>query len=299
VPNIFVVHSPNPVHCLEQDEAVKRGAEALPGWKERNVADAPRRPTHGFTVEGVFIMSRPADLNHPSQKVLNAYALRPETVDQAITQHIKQCETCMRDVTAIVLLQRSLKKKLFRFDCPSEEKLTAYALHKLPLWERMAIEAHLPNCQHCSEEIRIIQRVAEDFLPSPSSAPWETVRRIRALLQPQSPQYGLRELEGAGEPSPAIYTFAAEEIKGYLGSYEGERGMFFLTGRLQSQQAEQPLTAIAARLLQASEAQQNALVSEATIEPDGFFELGPALPGTYQLEVLLSNRLVEIGSVRL
>lgn len=238
-------------------------------------------------------MSQPGDANHPPEEILAAYALRLGPVDQAFREHIEQCENCMHKIASIISLHSALNKELFRFDCPSEEKLTRYSFHELPLWERPAIEAHLQHCRHCTEEVHVIQQANSDVLTSPFATLWETPRRLKAALLPQLPRYGFRDLEEAGELSPTLYTFAADEVTVRLSRSKGAQGTFFLTGMLD------PPSGLAVRLLQDTEAQQTALLSEVVIETDGFFDLGSVSPGMYRLEVLFPDRLIEIGSLKL
>lgn len=237
-------------------------------------------------------MSQPVDANHLPQEILAAYALRLGTVNQEFVQHIEQCEICTREVTTMISLQYTLKKKIFRFDCPSEEKLVTYALHSLPLWERTAIKAHLQNCRYCIEEVRVIQQTEEEA-SSPFSTLWEAAHRIKAALLPQLPQYSFRDLEEAGEPRPTLSTFTVDEVTVRLSRSKGKQEKFFLTGMLESP------SGLAVRLLQVTETQPSVLISEVLIETDGFFDLGLVSPGIYQLEVLLSDRLIEIGSLHI
>lgn len=238
-------------------------------------------------------MSQPGAANHPPEEVLAAYALRLGPVDQAFIEHIEQCEICAHEIAPMISLCSALKEKLFRFDCPSEEKLTRFAFRELPIWERSAIEAHIQHCRHCTEEVHVLEQANSDILASPFSTLWETTRRLTATLLPQLPQYGFRDLEEAGELSPTLYAFAVDEVTVRLSRSKGMQGTFFLTGMLE------PPSGLAVRLLQDTEGQPPALISEVVIETDGFFDLGSVSPGTYRLEVLFPDRLIEIGSLHL
>lgn len=238
-------------------------------------------------------MSQSGDANHPPEEILAAYALRLGPVDQAFIEHIEQCEICAHEIAPMISLRSALKEKLFRFDCPSEEKLTRYAFHELPIWERPAIEAHIQHCRHCTEEVHVLRQANSDVLASPFSALWKTTRRLKAALLPQLPHHSFRALEEADELSPTLYAFAADEVTVHLSRSKGPQGTFFLTGMLE------PPSGLAVRLLQDTAAQQAALVSEVVIETDGFFDLGSVSSGTYHLEVLFPDRLIEIGSLHL
>lgn len=238
-------------------------------------------------------MSQSGDANHPPEEMLAAYALRLGPVDQAFIEHIEQCEICAHAIAPMISLRSALKEKLFRFDCPSEEKLTRYAFHELPIWERPAIEAHIQHCRQCTEEVHVLQQAEGNVLASPFSALWETARRLKAALLPQLPQYGFRDMEEAGEASSTLYAFAADGVTVHLSRSKGMQGTFFLTGMLE------PPSGLAVRLLRDAEAQQPVLISEVAIETGGFFDLGSVSSGTYHLEVLFPDRLIEIGSLHL
>jgi len=250
-------------------------------------------------------LSLPVDPNHANEEDLTAFALRPETVEEAIAHHIAQCEICTSAVNDIASLQHALKKKLSRFDCPSAERLVDYALRELPFRERLEIREHMRNCQRCAEEIQVTQQASEVF-PSPSL--WQTVSRIVASRFLNSSQgargleYSVRDIEDEGAPSQMFQSFVAGDIEVNLGRYEDELRTFLLTGRIQQKQTEPSIslpTPLAVRLLRVTVDQLPELIDETPLEPDNFFELAPVPPGTYQLEVLFSDRLVEIGELKL
>ncbi len=164
-------------------------------------------------------MSLPVDPNHANEEALTAFALRHETVEEAIAQHIAQCEICTSAVNDIASLQHTLKRHLFRFDCPPAERLVDYALHKLPLRERLEIREHARDCQRCAGEIQATQQASEMF-PSPSL--WQTVSRIVAARVLHSPQgggleYSVRDLEDEGTASQMFQSFVAGDIEVNLG----------------------------------------------------------------------------------
>ena len=250
-------------------------------------------------------MSQPVDSYHADEENLTTFALRPEAVEESIARHIAQCEICMSAVNDITLLQRALKKKLARFDCPPAEKLVDYTLHKLPLRERMEVREHARNCLRCSEEIQATQQVSEVY-PPPSL--WQTVTRVVASRDLNPPrgagglEYSLRDVEGEDAATQIFQSFVAGDIECNLGRYEDEPGTFLLTGRIQQRQTEPSIslpTPLAVRLLRVRADQPLELIDETPLEPDNFFELAPVLPGTYKIEVLFSDRLVEIGELKL
>ena len=243
-------------------------------------------------------MSQPVDSNHASEETLITYSLGSETIEEATAQHIGQCKTCMSEVTEVRSLQRALKKKLTRFDCPSAEMLTAYALGEIPPWARAEVWNHLHNCPRCTEEVQVTQQ-AYAMLFSPHL--WQTMHRVVASLV-LNPQYSVRDIEDDGMLPQMFQSFLARDIEVNLGRYEVERGKFLLTGRIHQKQAATSTsspTPLAVRLLRINGGQPPELIDETPPGPDNFFELAPVPPGTYQLEVLLSDRLVEKGVLKL
>jgi hypothetical protein len=251
-------------------------------------------------------VSQPVDQNHANEEDLTAFALRPETVEKSIVHHITQCEKCISAVNNIVMLQRALKTKLSRFDCPSAEKLVDYLYGRLSFEEHLEVREHVRNCLRCTGEIQVTQQASEMFAPA---SLWQTVSRVvasRVLTSPQRGsglQYSLRDIEDEGAPYQIFQSFVAGDIEVNLGHYQVEPGTFLLTGRISQKQSalSAPLlfTPLAVRLLRIAADQPSELIDERPLEPDNFFELAPVPPGTYQLEVLLSDRLVEIGELKL
>src|SRR5260370_36963932 len=97
-------------------------------------------------------------------------------------------------------------------------------------------------------------------------------------------------------------SFIAGDIEVDLGRYEDEPHTFLLAGRIHQKQTESSpslLTPLAVRLLRIIADQPPELIDETPLEPDNFFELASVPPGTYQLEVLFSDRLVEVRDVHL
>lgn len=249
-------------------------------------------------------MSQSVDPNHANEEDLTAFALRPEMVEKSISHHIAQCETCTSAVNDIVSLQRGLKKNLSRFDCPSTERLVDYLYQRLPFGERLEVWEHARSCLRCTEEIWVTGQASEMLAPS---SPWQTASRVvasRVLTSPQGAvglEYSLRDIEDEGAPYQIFQSFVAGDIEVNLGHYQVEPGKLLLTGRISQKQttASSHFTPLAVRLLRVEEDQPPELIDETPLEPDSFFELAPVPPGTYQLEVLLSDRLVEIGELKL
>ena len=243
-------------------------------------------------------MSQPVDSNHASEETLIAYSLGSGTIEEAILEHISQCKTCMNEVTRVRSLHHALKKTLSRFDCPSAERLTAYALGELPPWARAEVWNHVRNCPRCTGEVQVTQQ-AHAVLPSPHL--WQTMRRVVASLV-LNPRHSVREIEDDGMPPQVFQNFVAGDIEVNLGRYEEEQGKFLLTGRVHQKQAATSTsssTPLAIRLLRINGDQPPELIDETPPDPDNFFELAPVPPGSYQLEVLFSDRLVEIGVLTL
>src|SRR6266487_5986847 len=88
--------------------------------------------------------------------------------------------------SADLVMQHMLERRLFRYECPDEETIIAYALKDLPWTRRAALKKHIESCSRCSEEVE----VTRTFLVPPPQLVftlWETVERLIASLIVESP----------------------------------------------------------------------------------------------------------------
>jgi len=209
-----------------------------------------------------------------------------------------------------IVVQHLLKQRLFRYECPDEETIIAYALKDLPWERRAALKQHTESCPRCSEEIEVTQKFLVPPPPRVFSL-WETVERFIASLFTELPAVApegstprlLRAASKDEEGKPSSETYAVERIKITLTREENQPGWIELSGLLEQQITDNdpspPLHPIAVRLLRITENQPPEPAAEVPIERGQFFALPPVSMGMYRLEVLFSDRLIEIGLLRL
>lgn len=258
-------------------------------------------------------MTSSAGQDHATQDDLAAYAVSAELVDAAVAQHIAGCAQCGDVVHSYHLLEA----RLYRSECPDLTEMEAYAGGMLAGERQNAVERHTRDCPRCQSDLAVLRAVlpvASAAAPalhiaSPAEAPgepspapaapsaWETVRRILAtLLVPPAtpaPAFALR-----GE----VETYRAEDIEVTL-RHDVDRGKFSLFGKIASTREEAggqktavPPAVISVRLLKlAAPDAPPTLVAE--VPYDQGFEFTGLFPGHYQLEVLLSDRLIVIASL--
>ena len=240
---------------------------------------------------------------HASDEALAAFAMRraehQEDADDPEARHIGQCQECQAEVAHIKLLLRQLDQHVYRLECPSVEQLTAYALGELGATERRRIAAHVQGCARCADEVAITREVLAPANPPGALA---AIRRVLAGLVPSqstlTPALNLRDRSRPDEDN-APRIFRAEGVEITLRS-EADRGNAVLYGMIGRDEADAGTAPISVRLLQSIETAhvEPAVAATADVELDAF-ELGPVPSGTYQVEVLLADRVIVIPSLTL
>jgi hypothetical protein len=260
-------------------------------------------------------MAGPVGSKHASQDDLSAYAVDANLVASDIAQHIAACPDCSAEVESYQLLEASL----YRFECPDLEELEAYIQGRLTPQQMATVESHRLECPLCEHDLAVI-RAVRPVVAAPSYGPvtdrgeagesmWEriqgSVRRVVAQLLPAPPELGLAvrskyEPGNTGDERTAeIYTAGTIEVA--LRWRQGPEGTT-LSGQIAGVE-----DAIAARLVksgivgahEAPEQVETPAPLETPIPAGGFFTIGPVLPGSYTLEVLMGDELIEITNLQL
>src|SRR5437667_7403745 len=84
--------------------------------------------------------------------------LAGEIVRPAVQQHLAQCQSCSAKLADFRRVERSLSRKLNRWDCPPNQELGEYQLGLLNNDRTMAVEMHLSSCVLCSAEIATLSQ---------------------------------------------------------------------------------------------------------------------------------------------
>jgi hypothetical protein len=265
-------------------------------------------------------MARPEGSTHASQDDLAAYAVDTTLIEADMAQHIATCPYCRAEVERY----HDLEARLYRVECPDMEDLEAYALGTLSAARMATIERHRLDCPRCEGDLAVLRDVRAPIAgqifapPTPAAGAadvsvWErlqgSMRRIVAELLPAPPGVGLAVKsrgdlgiwgdKAGDERATEIYTAGAIEVA--LRRRRGPEGTI-LSGQITGAE-----DAIAARLVAAGtvDAHQGPLGAaasvplETAIPPGGFFTLGPALAGSYTLEVLAGDELIVIADLQL
>ncbi len=86
-----------------------------------------------------------------------------EKVRPAVEAHVASCQYCATWVAEARGLERSLTKKLYRWDCPPNQILGEYQMGLLSSEMEKAVQAHLKKCVLCAAEVAtFIEFMAND-----------------------------------------------------------------------------------------------------------------------------------------
>jgi hypothetical protein len=246
---------------------------------------------------------------HAGDEDLAAYGMDRALVAPEVARHIESCPECRGDAERYARLAGAIERELYRADCYSPDALTAYVFGELPGKHWRAVEAHLAECRHCRDDVAVTREV---FPAAPRLTLWDVARRVVAALVAPGPVLNPAFVQkgGPGEHAP-LQTFASREegIEVRLERFEGAPGEHYVTGRVTvtGAEAEAPISARLLRVPAEGEAAGAQVAAEALVEEEdgvegeaeGKFDLGPVPPGSYRLEVLLPDRLIEIASLTL
>lgn len=235
---------------------------------------------------------------HAAAEALAAYALDPRHMDdEQAKRHIETCVECRAEAAWLRGRLAAMEAGPERAQCPSVETVTAFALGELSGNEQLIAAAHIRGCAACTEEVAVAREAlaapADEALESPLRA---ALRRVTAVLAPPPSLAGARAVRGEADEGDTLRTYEAAGIEVTLRSapHDTERGHFLVFGTVKAA-GTQPVAPVAALLVAQGEAVA-ALVIEAPFVGDAF-ELEPVPPGTFRLDILLADRIVEIAPI--
>lgn len=237
---------------------------------------------------------------HVTAEALAAYALDPRQMDdESSKRHIETCVECRAEAAWLRGRLAALEASPERAQCPSVETVTAYALGELSGNEQLIAAAHIRGCAACTEEAAVAREaLAMPAGETPESPLRAAMRRVTAMLAPPPSLAAARAVRGDADEGDTLRTYEAEGLTVALRSapHDTERGHFLVFGTV-SQAGTQPVAPVAALLVAQGEGATVApVVIEAPIVGDAF-ELEPVSPGTYRLDILLADRIVEIAPI--
>jgi anti-sigma factor RsiW len=122
--------------------------------------------------------------------------------DPDTQSHLERCPACASRLEAARRFEQRLSQLLYRWDCPSPQRLGDYYLNPLSSDETTTITQHLRQCVRCDEEFAALRAFMEveqrpvdqpperaARRPPPGQPRW---REIIAHLLPQAPALALR-----------------------------------------------------------------------------------------------------------
>src|SRR5256885_7278656 len=84
--------------------------------------------------------------------------LAGEIVRSGVQQHLARCQSCSAKLADFRRVERSLTRKLHRWDCPPNQVLGEYQLGLLGNESETAVKSHLSSCVLCSVEIATLSQ---------------------------------------------------------------------------------------------------------------------------------------------
>src|SRR2546428_5460597 len=103
--------------------------------------------------------------------------LAGEKVRPVVKQHLASCQYCSSQLATYQRMERTLLRKLYRWDCPPNQVLGEYQLGLLSNEHATAVKLHLSSCVLCAVEMATLSQ----FLAN------EPVHVERVSVQPFSP----------------------------------------------------------------------------------------------------------------
>jgi hypothetical protein len=90
-----------------------------------------------------------------SPSALLKYVLKTDGYDTEIAAHVEACFACQQEILLYRQNLRNLATRLARFDCPSADDISAYAVNETDDDSTRFIEQHAARCTVCAEKIAL------------------------------------------------------------------------------------------------------------------------------------------------
>jgi anti-sigma factor RsiW len=248
--------------------------------------------------------------------------LAGEKVRPVVKQHLASCQYCSSQLAAYQRMERTLLKKLYRWDCPPNQVLGEYQLGLLSHEQATKVRDHLSSCVLCVAEMATLNEflandpmLVERFAP-PQNVPalvasqnnhhpgheakrvlealrdqsLTGVRRIIATLLPPPPTVALGGVRGIQEVWPRLYAADDVSINMQLERIPKRKDVLRLNGIVSRK--GMTLQALQGTAVQLSSQAQT--VYTQTIDELGNFVFPSIAPATYTLEVQFPDGVIVI-----
>jgi hypothetical protein len=115
--------------------------------------------------------------------------LAGEIVRPTVQQHLARCQSCSAKLADFRRVERSLTRKLYRWDCPANQELGEYQFGLLDNERATAVKLHLSSCVLCSAEIATLSQflandpmLVERVSVQPSLSNNHVIRAVKPLV---------------------------------------------------------------------------------------------------------------------
>jgi hypothetical protein len=120
----------------------------------------------------------------------------------ATALHLKMCPYCRERAGALDRVQKRLRSRLYRLNCPDPMELGEYHLRMLPASQMLVVAQHVRECPHCAREVSELDGFLSDLAPAPGEG---LLGQARVLFA---------RLVGRGQPGGTALTAAPAALRG-------------------------------------------------------------------------------------
>lgn len=97
--------------------------------------------------------------------------------DDTVIAHIEQCSFCRQKADQWGVVQKNMRRRLYRHSCPSPMELGEYHLELLPPPQKMVVTQHLRECPVCRREVAQLEKFMQEPTPQP-----DIIQSVRVLV---------------------------------------------------------------------------------------------------------------------
>lgn len=199
-----------------------------------------------------------------------------DEADEDVAAHIKECSYCSERAGEWSLLRSSLKKQLYRINCPTSIELGDYHLGYLPDPQKLVVAQHVRECVLCRQELAALEGFLAELTPQ-SNLLDDAKVLVARLISSQAENDFAPALRGEAR---GPLTFEVDGIVIVLDIQLTKEGMFEILGQLAADEQDKWTGAIVELW------QDNELQFSTTVDDLGAFRSGDIGPGSKELRVI-------------
>lgn len=232
--------------------------------------------------------------NHHSVLPEDLLAYSTGEADLDIAAHIADCVECAASAATYARLDRTLQARLFRSACPGAHRLGELALNLLRPEETLATRMHLAECPHCTAELSTLSaQLREDPLASLLPRLNPLARLVARLLPTPGLHAGLAGVRGnAAGPSLTFQVGSLTLSFSVEPAGDGTSRRWMLLGLVVDPSGGAALANATVRLVD-----HETVITEAALDALGMLAIMDLAPGTYDLEITLSDQVVVVPDI--